>query len=99
MGMDLKTYFQKNSQVEFARKLGVTPGAVNQWANGLSAVSAERCPAIEQATGGLVRCEELRPDVNWAVLRKQPRKPKHPAAPASIAQAATETVANGGENV
>jgi DNA-binding transcriptional regulator YdaS (Cro superfamily) len=30
---------------------------------------AEYCPAIERATGGLVRCEDLRPDVDWAVLR------------------------------
>ena len=28
---------------------------------------AEYCPLIEKATG--VRCEELRPDVEWAVLR------------------------------
>jgi DNA-binding transcriptional regulator YdaS (Cro superfamily) len=67
--MDLKTYFKTHSQVEFARQIGVTTGAVSQWANGLNAVAAERCPAIEQATGGLVRCEELRPDVAWAVLR------------------------------
>ena len=28
---------------------------------------AEYCPAIEKATG--VPCEELRPDIEWAVLR------------------------------
>jgi len=26
-------------------------------------------PAIERATKGAVRCEELRPDVDWAYLR------------------------------
>lgn len=31
-------------------------------------VPAEHCPAIERVTG--VRCEELRPDVDWAVLRR-----------------------------
>lgn len=31
---------------------------------------AEYCPAIERATGGKVRCEELRPDVDWSYLRK-----------------------------
>lgn len=31
---------------------------------------AEYCPAIERATDGLVRCEDLRPDVDWAVLRR-----------------------------
>lgn len=34
-------------------------------------VPAELCPAIERATGGRVRCEELRPDVAWDVLRMQ----------------------------
>jgi DNA-binding transcriptional regulator YdaS (Cro superfamily) len=30
-------------------------------------VPAEHCPSIEAATG--IRCEDLRPDVNWSVLR------------------------------
>lgn len=43
-------------------------------------VPAEHCPSIERATravaaqGGeslIVRCEELRPDVAWEVLRQQ----------------------------
>lgn len=46
----------------------ITPQAVFKWANG--SVPAERCPNIEAATNGAVTCEELRPDVNWAVLRK-----------------------------
>jgi DNA-binding transcriptional regulator YdaS (Cro superfamily) len=73
--MDLKTYFKTNSQTEFARLIGVTAGAVNQWASGLTTVSAERCPQIEQVTQGLVRCEDLRPDVAWAVLRQSPATP------------------------
>ena len=32
-------------------------------------VPAEHCPAIERATKGAVRCEDIRPDVDWAVLR------------------------------
>lgn len=39
--------------------------AVRWWRT--SRVPAEYCPAIEAATG--VRCEELRPDVAWGVLR------------------------------
>ena len=34
-------------------------------------VPAEYCPLIERATDGKVRCEELRPDVAWDVLRMQ----------------------------
>jgi DNA-binding transcriptional regulator YdaS (Cro superfamily) len=42
---------------------------ISQWRNGIRPIPAERCPAIERATGGVVRCEDLRPDVDWAVLR------------------------------
>lgn len=53
---------------ETVRKLGLNGHAtVYQWTK--TRVPAERCPAIEAATGGLVRCEELRPDVQWSVLR------------------------------
>ena len=50
----------------------VLPGVKNyqtvqQWR--VAGVPAERCPDSEEATGGKVTCEELRPDVNWAVLR------------------------------
>lgn len=68
--MNLKTYLKTRSQTELAKALGVTQGAVWQWANGLTSVAAERCPAIEAATFGMVRCEELRPDVAWSVLRQ-----------------------------
>jgi DNA-binding transcriptional regulator YdaS (Cro superfamily) len=70
--MDLKTYFKTTTQDSLAKALGVTPGAVNQWVSGLTTVSAERCIQIEQATGGQVRCEDLRPDVAWEVLRCNP---------------------------
>ncbi|WP_269464900.1 transcriptional regulator [Mannheimia sp. USDA-ARS-USMARC-1261] len=50
-----------------ARQLGVKPQAVQQWFK--TKVPAERCPEIEKFTEGKVTCEELRPDVDWAVLR------------------------------
>ena len=57
-----------------SRALGITGrSVVHQWR--LNRVPAEHCPDIERLSG--VRCEELRPDVNWAVLRAKPaRKPK-----------------------
>ena len=67
----------KRQNVEHWVKTGVVP--------------AERCPAIEEATGGLVRCEDLRPDVRWDVLRKNT-----PPALANTAQAATKSVAEQG---
>ena len=52
-----------------AAKLGVTTQAVCFWRDGLREFPAERCPAIERATNGAVRCEDLHPDIDWAVLR------------------------------
>jgi DNA-binding transcriptional regulator YdaS (Cro superfamily) len=56
-------------QAALARILDVKPPTVNQWVKGERQVPAEQCPAIERATG--VRCERLRPDVPWEVLRLQ----------------------------
>jgi len=56
--------------------IGAFSSDVSNWATGQRQVPAERCPQIESATGGLVRCEDLRPDVQWSVLRntRQPEK-------------------------
>lgn len=53
---------------KLAQALGVSEQVVSNWRS--RRVPAERCPDIEQATGGAVRCEELRPDVAWSVLRE-----------------------------
>ena len=55
-----------------ARVLGVTVQAVCFWRDGSRRLPAEHCPSIERATGGIVRCEDLRPDVDWAYLRTTP---------------------------
>lgn len=68
--MDLKAYLEGKSHKDFAAQIGVVPILVSQWKLGVRRVPAEHCPEIERVTGGLVRCEELRPDVNWAVLRR-----------------------------
>lgn len=69
------------SQVALASLLGVTKAAVHQWKDQGRRVPAEHCPPIERATRQvaiekgdpslIVTCEELRPDVAWAVLREQ----------------------------
>lgn len=56
------------SKSAVAKHFGILPYAVFKWQR--SGVPAERCPDIEALTGGKVTCEELRPDVNWGVLRK-----------------------------
>lgn len=59
------------SQLELARALDVVPSAVCQWVLGYRGIPADRCPQIERLTRGAVRCEDLRPDVEWSVLRGQ----------------------------
>ncbi|WP_307608418.1 helix-turn-helix domain-containing protein [Variovorax boronicumulans] len=69
-------------QASLARLLDVKPPTVNQWVKGERQVPAEQCPAIERATSGAVRCEELRPDVPWEVLRLQAGIEPEPITPA-----------------
>lgn len=62
------------SQAAMALALGVSRAAVSQWMFTDRRVPAEHCPAIERLTrerGDVVRCEELRPDIPWGVLREQ----------------------------
>lgn len=58
------------SHQALAAALGVTKGALPQWKDANRRVPAEHCPAIERLTGGAVRCEDLRPDIDWGVLRE-----------------------------
>lgn len=56
---------------QMARDLSLSGHAVvYQWTK--TRVPAEKCPEIEALTG--VKCEELRPDVKWSVLRAKPAR-------------------------
>ncbi|MFV5212807.1 transcriptional regulator [Azonexus caeni] len=70
--MDLHTYLESQALPagNFAAKLKVPPSLLSQWRTGVRRVPAERCPDIERESGGIVTCEELRPDVDWAYLRQ-----------------------------
>lgn len=71
-------------QAGLARAIGVQQQHVWNWINRSGNVPAEHCPAIERATAGAVRCEDLRPDVAWDVLRGTPNAPAVPqGAPAA----------------
>jgi DNA-binding transcriptional regulator YdaS (Cro superfamily) len=61
------------SRSALAKIVGVSKGAVWQWEHERR-VPAEHCPVIERATSGAVRCEDLRPDVDWAYLRGTKKK-------------------------
>lgn len=57
------------TQAGIAKALNVTKAAVSQWKGAGGQVPAEHCPLIEEMTKGAVRCEDMRPDIRWDVLR------------------------------
>jgi DNA-binding transcriptional regulator YdaS (Cro superfamily) len=86
--MSARTGIQKvlalydNSPTKVAAALGepVQRQHVEHWLRA-GRVPAERCPLIERATNGRIRCEDLRPDVAWDVLRMQAGEACHKADP------------------
>ena len=69
--MKLREYMSLDGvqPTKLAQELGVAPAYLYQMATGIRRISAERAIEVEKVTGGLVTCEELRPDVDWAYLR------------------------------
>jgi DNA-binding transcriptional regulator YdaS (Cro superfamily) len=72
-----------------ARKLKV-PGqryqTVQSWLR--TRVPAQYCPSIERETSRRVVCEQIRPDIDWSVLRVDRAEPVEPA-PATSAMTAS----------
>ncbi len=69
-----------------ASSLKVSANAPSMW-KARDKVPAEYCPGIERITSGAVRCEELRPDIAWGVLRTKVVKAKGaPPVPAHVGQ-------------
>ncbi len=71
--MTLADYFKTHGRGA-AYRLTVAIGSytsdMSTWTLGRRKVPVERCIDIERATAGQVRCEDLRPDIDWAVLRQ-----------------------------
>lgn len=67
----------KGSGAALASAIDRSPQFVSQLLRGERSVPAELCPVIERETG--VRCEDLRPDVPWDVLRLQSAPDSLPA--------------------
>lgn len=68
--MNLATYRKEQglSQAKLAELLTAagfpaTQSLVSQWEAGAVVIPPERCVQVEQVTGGLVRREDLRPDI------------------------------------
>lgn len=55
----------------FCAECGTTEGYLRKACSRNQRLSVELCAAIERASAGRVRCEEIRPDVDWLYLAKR----------------------------
>ncbi len=53
----------------FAEKCGTTIGQLRHVARGYRRAGESLAINIERESGGAIRCEEMRPDVDWGYLR------------------------------
>ena len=67
--MKLSEYLDINNASELASAVGISNAYLSQIKSEKRQASASLCINIERETAGAVRCEELRPDVDWAYLR------------------------------
>jgi DNA-binding transcriptional regulator YdaS (Cro superfamily) len=70
--MNLSDYLNKEgsgSIRKLAKSLGVPPSSVSFWKANDRKTPVLHCIEIEKLTKGEVRCEELRPDIDWGYLR------------------------------
>lgn len=77
----------------FADACGTSEGYLRKAISIHQQIGSDLCIKIERESGGAVKCEELRPDVDWAYLRNTPATPDTPT-PEAIAEA--EAKRNGG---
>jgi|GEM_PF-354407 len=59
----------KQALLAFAKQCETTPGQLKQVAYGNRRASAALAIALERETDGAIRCEDTRPDIDWAYLR------------------------------
>lgn len=76
----LKAAQTLGSQAELARRLGVTSAFISQLLSGGRPIPIQHAISIERETEGAVRVEDLRPDVDWAVIRNHKRAAPKAAA-------------------
>lgn len=73
----LRTYLNGrpiDEQQAFAVRCGTTLGYLRKVLSTKQEIGPEIVIALERESGGEVRCEDLRPDVDWAYLRATARK-------------------------
>lgn len=73
--MQLAEYLEtREKPASLASRLGVSTGRLSHFKTGFDRPNAEMCIAIHRETGGVVTCDELRPDLDWGAVRKKPTK-------------------------
>lgn len=65
----LKTLKDKAALADFAKRCSTTVGQLSQVAGGYRRAGESLAINIERESEGAVRCESLRPDVDWGYLR------------------------------
>lgn len=65
----LKT-MDKEGLEAFAHCCGTSVGQLKQVAYGNRRASAGLAVCLDRETAGVIRCEALRPDIDWAYLRQ-----------------------------
>ena len=77
---ELRTFLKSLSvseQDDFARRVGTSLGYLRKvMSTNFDKLGESLVIAIERESGGAVRCESLRPDVDWGYLRSSARPPK-----------------------
>ena len=86
----IKTHFNGNITA-FARAIELSPNSIHNWRT-RGQVATEQCPVIERVSrerakddSQVVLCEQLRPLVEWDVLRKNPLFSEAQAKKAALA--------------
>lgn len=70
--MDLKSFLETLSMTEredFAERCGSTAGHLRNVSYGYRSCAESLAISVERESGRKVRCESLRPDVDWQFLR------------------------------
>lgn len=71
---DLREYLNSlkpADQHRYAKRCGTTVGYLRKAVSVKQRISEGLCIELERESGGKVRCERLRDDVDWAYLRRR----------------------------
>jgi len=71
--LDYLKPLNKDAKAALAARCGTTVGQLTQVAYGHRRANASLAIDLDRETGGVVACEETRPDIDWAYLRGRQR--------------------------